>query len=245
MKFEEQLFEIRSTIPKEDNRSSFKRRFTIEIRSNRVERATYQRQRGQKCYRTSSEMPRASNWRKKLTKTNCTNTRIDRSEEARWKSEREATDSCRTCWLLTETTSTEQKFTIGLPAHLSRTGWRVWKKQPYSLHDLERVDETRRYFLSAANKYFPPNESTDSRSDHSLFLTLIVFLFAVEWFDRIARNYGFHVEFRVVATAATSFLQRANSALCTENMITVRSKENARNAFTLTLTLISIDHINT
>lgn len=177
-------------------------------------------------------MPRASNWRKKLTKTNCTNTRIDRSEEARWKSEREATDSCGTCWLLTETTSTEQKFAIGLPAHLSRTGWRVWKKQPYSLHDLQRVHETRRYFLSAANKYFPPNESTDS---HSLFLTLIVFLFAVEWFDRIARNCGFHVEFRVVTTAATSFLKRANCALRTENMITVRSKENARNVLLLRL----------
>lgn len=70
---------------------------------------------------------------------------------------------------------------------------------------------------------------------HSLFLTLFVFLFAVEWFDRIARNYGFHVEFRLVTTAVTFFLKRANCALCTENVITVRSKENARNVLLLRL----------
>lgn len=54
----------------------------------------------------------------------------------------------RTCWLLTEATPTEQKFAIGLPAHLSRTYLRVWKN-PHSLQPTSTEPmKCRRYILS-------------------------------------------------------------------------------------------------
>lgn len=85
---------------------------------------------------------------KRQTRTNCTNTRIDRSMETWVETEGQRVLWRRTCWLLTEATPTEQKFAIGLPAHLSRTYLRVWKN-PHSLQPTSTEPmKCRRYILS-------------------------------------------------------------------------------------------------
>lgn len=150
----------------------------------------------------------------------------------------------RTCWLLTEATPTEQKFAIGLPAHLSLYLLAGLKKNPRtgSVHsaDLDRgpwnTGDT--YFLLTHNtNILPRTRGSIQLSIIELSLTFSLCIYLSAWCAvKLRKKLGISSRCHKVISP---LFKRANCAfLCTEFYLVKRRKNKLFNSLFSTRNMI-------